>query len=127
MRGYAVGADGFYFLERRFGTGFGNFALLDDVAVEACQELKIPLGERVGTIDLNEMGASQSSCSSGSTALWNSETERTAPFWQVRLFNRRAPVLVRPIHRLSAYFSVFCLRAMDLGCQCSDGFPMCGR
>jgi len=56
MRGYAVGADGFYFLERRFGTGFGNFALLDDVAVEACQELKIPLGERVGTIDLNEMG-----------------------------------------------------------------------
>jgi hypothetical protein len=56
MRGYAVGADGFYFLERRFGAGFGNFALLDDVAIEACREFKIPLGERVGTIELNEMG-----------------------------------------------------------------------
>jgi hypothetical protein len=56
MRAYVVGADGFYFLERRFGAGFGNFALLDDVAVEACQEFKIPLGEPVGTIELHELG-----------------------------------------------------------------------
>jgi hypothetical protein len=56
MRAYAVGADGFYFLERRFGAGFGNFALLDDVAIEACQEFNIPLGEPVGTIELHELG-----------------------------------------------------------------------
>jgi hypothetical protein len=56
MRGYAVGADGFFFLERRFGKGFQNFALLDEIAIEACQEFSIPLGELVGKIELNEMG-----------------------------------------------------------------------
>jgi len=55
MRGYGVDASGFDLLEQRFGAGFVNFVLLDEVAIEACQEFKIPLGERVGTIDLAEM------------------------------------------------------------------------
>jgi hypothetical protein len=56
MRGCGVDASGFDLLERRFGQGFVNFVLLDDVAIEACQEFKIPLGERVGAIELTEMG-----------------------------------------------------------------------
>jgi len=56
MRGYGVGASGFDLLERRFGRGFENFVLLDDVAIEACLELNIPFGEQVGTIELTEMG-----------------------------------------------------------------------
>ena len=55
MRGYGVDASGFDLLERRFGREFENFVLLDDVAIEACQEFKIPLGERVGAIELTEM------------------------------------------------------------------------
>jgi hypothetical protein len=57
MRGYAVRPDGFFYLERRFGKGFQNFLLLDDVAIEACQAFKIPCGERVGEIELAEMGS----------------------------------------------------------------------
>lgn len=56
MRGYGVDASGFDLLERRFGQGFANFVLLDDVAIEACLEFKIALGERVGAIELTEMG-----------------------------------------------------------------------
>jgi hypothetical protein len=57
MRGYAVRPDGFFYLERRFGKGFQNFVLLDDVAIEACQAFKIPCGERVGEIELTEIGS----------------------------------------------------------------------
>lgn len=56
MSGYAVGANGFYFLERRFGKGFKNFVILNDVAIEACLEFDVPFGEEVGTIELDEMG-----------------------------------------------------------------------
>jgi hypothetical protein len=57
MRGYSVDASGFDFLERRFnvvGT-FQNFVLLDDVAIEACNGLKVPLGMPLGSIELPEM------------------------------------------------------------------------
>lgn len=57
VRGYAVRPDGFFYLERRFGKGFQNFVLLDDVAIEACQAFEIPCGERVGEIELAEMGS----------------------------------------------------------------------
>ena len=33
MHGYAVKSEGFNFLERRFGSGFENFVLLNDVAI----------------------------------------------------------------------------------------------
>lgn len=56
MRGYGVGAEGLSFLEGKFGSGFENFVLLDDVAIEACKKFKIPFGELVGSIDLNDMG-----------------------------------------------------------------------
>src|ERR1035438_6649136 len=56
MHGYAVESEGFDFLERRFGSGFENFVLLNDVAIEACRELNIRLGEQVGTIERDEMG-----------------------------------------------------------------------
>lgn len=58
MRAYTVEADGFDFLERRFNVAgiFQNFILLDDVAIEACKEFEIPLGQSLGTIDLIEMG-----------------------------------------------------------------------
>jgi hypothetical protein len=56
MRGYGVGTQGFFLLEERFGQGFENFVLLDDIAIEACTKLIIPTGERLGTIELDEMG-----------------------------------------------------------------------
>ena len=56
MRDYGVGASGLNYLERRFGEGFESFVLLDEVAVEACRHFNVPLGERVGTIELDEMG-----------------------------------------------------------------------
>ena len=57
MRGYTVEAEGFDFLERRFNVVglFQNFALLDEVAVEACNELHVPLGRSLGLIELTEM------------------------------------------------------------------------
>jgi len=58
MRAYTVEADGFDFLERRFNVAetFENFILLDDVTIEACKELEIPLGPSLGIIDLAVMG-----------------------------------------------------------------------
>jgi hypothetical protein len=55
MRGYAVEGEGVDSLQRRFGTDFVNFVLLDDVAVEACRALNIPHGEPVGTVELSEL------------------------------------------------------------------------
>jgi hypothetical protein len=57
MRGFTVEAEGFDFLERRFDVAgkFQNFVLLDDVAIEACNTLQIPLGVPLGTIELPEM------------------------------------------------------------------------
>jgi hypothetical protein len=57
MRGYTVEADGFDFLEHRFNVVgmFENFVLLDEVAVEACNELHVPLGTPLGSIELTEM------------------------------------------------------------------------
>lgn len=57
MRGYTVEAEGFDFLERRFNVfgEFQNFVLLDEVAVEACNESHVPLGTSLGLIELTEM------------------------------------------------------------------------
>jgi len=58
MRAYAVEADGFDLLERRFnvkGT-FQNFVLLDEIAIEACIDLEVPLGQQLGKIELDDMG-----------------------------------------------------------------------
>lgn len=57
MRGYTVEAEGFDFLERRFNVVgvFQNLVLLDEVAVEACNEFHVPLGTSLGIIELAEM------------------------------------------------------------------------
>jgi hypothetical protein len=57
MRGYTVEAEGFDLLERRFNVvgAFQNFVLLDDVCIEACKELNVPLGTLLGVIELTEM------------------------------------------------------------------------
>lgn len=56
MRGYGVDTQGFYLLEEKFGRGFENFVLLDDTAIEACTKLNIPMGKRLGPVELDEMG-----------------------------------------------------------------------
>lgn len=58
MRGFAVEAEGFDFLEKRFNVAgrFENLVLLDDVAIEACRALGVEVGTPLGAIELSEMG-----------------------------------------------------------------------
>ncbi len=58
MRGYTVEAQGFDFLEKYFNVigKYENFVLLDEVAVEACTELEVPLGTSLGRVELDKVG-----------------------------------------------------------------------
>ena len=56
MRGYTVGAAGFPILEQKFGRGFENFVILDDVAIKACKALRFDLGPSLGNIEINDLG-----------------------------------------------------------------------
>lgn len=47
-------ADDFRLLSRRFGEGFVEFLLLNDVAVEACRALNFPITP-LGTIDKTKL------------------------------------------------------------------------
>jgi hypothetical protein len=56
MRGYTVGAAGLPVLEEKFGRGFENFVILDDVAIKACKTLKFDLGPSLGSIEFDDLG-----------------------------------------------------------------------
>jgi hypothetical protein len=56
MQGYLTDAYGFNVLDQRYGPGFANFVLLDDVAIEACERLGVFLGQRLGTVEDSELG-----------------------------------------------------------------------
>ena len=58
MRGYRVEAEDFGFLEIRFSVvaKYQDFVLLDDVAIEACTGLEVPLRTLLGTMELGDLG-----------------------------------------------------------------------
>ena len=55
IEGYCLELSGHFLLEDRFGENFQNFALLNDVAVDACYGLGIRLGERLGPIEIQSL------------------------------------------------------------------------
>jgi hypothetical protein len=55
LRGYSVDARGFSLLEERFGEGFENFVLLDEVTIAACRSLGFDIGSYLGAIGIEEL------------------------------------------------------------------------
>jgi hypothetical protein len=55
MRGYSVTDDRVFLVREQFGSEFQNFAVLDDVAIEACKNFGIAIGEYIGPIENKEL------------------------------------------------------------------------
>jgi hypothetical protein len=55
MEAYAVDSPGLFLLEARFGKGFENYVLLNEVAIDACGALGFDSGTQLGSIDIDEL------------------------------------------------------------------------